>query len=193
MREARPASEQYALAFVGEGVAGRWLCGFLARRTWDVHRLLLVLQPARQHVDDVLGLQRRQRLAHADAMPFFQTGTTAGRGRVLRHEYRVTAKRRLLAVLVGMCGRQPRGDETLGMLQHFFQTVLLQVAIFGRFQYEAAAKGGMLQTIDNQVLWEHGVGWSWRHLIIAFRKSRHSRRTLIALWDNALFNAPAVP
>jgi len=62
-------------------------------------RLSIRLQPPYEHPHDVALLLLGQLPPALDAMPFRQTSSTAGRGRMLRDKDRMPSPRRLLAVI----------------------------------------------------------------------------------------------
>src|SRR4051794_28014719 len=78
----------------------------------------LALDPAGDHVDDVLALGFVELAALVDAMALAQAGPAAGGGRVLGPEHRVTAPRRLLSVVARRGRGQPPVDEVAGVLAH---------------------------------------------------------------------------
>lgn len=77
---------------------------------------------------DIVLLRLAQRAAVGNGMPFFQAAATAGSGRVLGDKHRVTAHRRLLAIIDRRSGRQPLANKVCGMpidnLRSLIETVL---------------------------------------------------------------------
>src|SRR5690242_17848105 len=60
----------------------------------------------------------RELAALGNSVPALEACAAAGRGGVLGDEHGVAAVRRLLAVLVGRRGSEPRGQELLGVSAH---------------------------------------------------------------------------
>ncbi len=85
-------------------------------------------QPAVDDLHDIVLLRLAQRAAVGNGMPFFQAAATAGSGRVLGDKHRVTAHRRLLAIIDRRSGRQPLANKVCGMpidnLRSLIETVL---------------------------------------------------------------------
>ena len=77
---------------------------------------------------DIVLLRLAQRAAVGNGMPFFQATATAGSGRVLGDKHRVTAHRRLLAIIDRRSGRQPLANKVCGMpindLRSLIETIL---------------------------------------------------------------------
>jgi hypothetical protein len=76
---------------------------------------------------------------------------------MLRDKYRMTAKRRLLAVVRQMLWRKPPRNQFTGMADHFRHTVFTQISFFTRTQAEAHAKIRMRQGIENSIDIAHGT------------------------------------
>src|SRR5687767_12419642 len=74
-------------------------------------RRALALDPAADHVDGIRLLVRAERPALGDAVPALEARATARRGGMLGDEHRVPPVGRLAAVLGGLRGRDPPGED----------------------------------------------------------------------------------
>jgi len=86
----------------------------------------LPLDPARDHVHDIVVLLAAERAPLRDAVPAVQAGPAAGRGRVLGDEDRMAAVRRLLAVLGRLGGGEPLRDQLVRMPAQALRPVQLR-------------------------------------------------------------------
>src|SRR4051812_43175490 len=76
----------------------------------------LPLDPAADHVDDIAALVGAELVALGDLVVALEAGAAAGARGVLGDEHRMAAVRRLLPVLVRLCGRELLGDQFVRVL-----------------------------------------------------------------------------
>lgn len=89
----------------------------------------LAYQPQTDQLHDILALRLIQFHARWNAMPFGQTSATACGGGMLSHERRVTAHRRLFAIVFRPGGCQTAVDKIAGMAEDQRQPLILQVGL----------------------------------------------------------------
>lgn len=76
-------------------------------------------EPTRYGIDHMRLLFASERATAGDPVPLREAAATAGRRCMLGYENRVPTHWRLLAIVDGLGGRQPLGDEVAGMVhQH---------------------------------------------------------------------------
>ncbi len=75
-----------------------------------------------------------------NVMPLRETATAARRGRVLRHEYRVPAKRSLLPIVSRFGRRQPLRDEVRGVRQNGLHAFGFQIFLLPHAQAKSPPK-----------------------------------------------------
>jgi hypothetical protein len=88
-------------------------------------------------------------------MPFLQTATAAGRGRVLRDENRMVALRRLPPIVRRIRWRQPPGDKTGGVFQYCLHAFAEQVIEFSGFEPELSVEWRLIQSLKKLVEVSH--------------------------------------
>jgi len=115
----------------------------------------VLTQPSLERAQHVPPFVEGELVPARDAVPLLETSATAaGRG-VLRDEHRMTAKGSLLAIVVGLRGRETAVDEFRGVVEDRDYTILTQVLELALLQGEAAAKSRVRQTREHLVKVAH--------------------------------------
>ena len=100
----------------------------------------LRLEPPRDRRDHMLLFSDRERPPRFNPVPLRQTPAAARGRRVLGDEHWMTAKWRLLAIVVRRCGREPLGDELSRVIEHCHVSLGGEILAFLRIKREAAAE-----------------------------------------------------
>lgn len=98
-----------------------------------------------------------QGMAIRDAMPFVQAAPAAGACSVLRHEHRMTAKRRLLAIIFRKRRRQPARHQFTSMFQDHAQAFGAQISALTGREPEFSAEWRARQCFEDGVDLFHGM------------------------------------
>ena len=116
---------------------GSWPWSQLFRLT---HNRELSAEPSFECRDDVALLGVGQGLAPRNLVPFRETAAAAGRGGVLRDEYRMTAEGRLLAVVARRGRRESASNELFRLDENPLESTLLDVVSLRGAEAETAPK-----------------------------------------------------
>ena len=102
----------------------------------------LLRDPALDHAQHMCALVLGQFLPLRDLVHLLQTSAATRSRRMLCHEDRMIAPRRLLPVIPRKRRRQPLGDELRAVLHHRRQTPRLDVCALASDQFELAPEWG---------------------------------------------------